>query len=147
MFTATMIGLGLLAGGVIAVALRKEFSSKTETAPKAGGKSVNDVSALNLRELLTQSPAPVVVQFYSPDCPACVTQKPNFQEAADTHKGNTRFVIINVKDNKSTARRLGITRIPTTMVFRGSDETPLASRVGVFPASEVNAFIANALKQ
>lgn len=146
MFTATMIGLGALAAGVAFVALRKEFRPKTDAAPKKGSVPVADVSALNLREMLTQSPAPVVVQFYSPDCPACVTQKPNFQEAADTHKGNTRFVIINVKDNKSTARRLGITRIPTTMVFRGSDETAIASRVGVFPPAEIQTFIANALK-
>jgi thioredoxin-like negative regulator of GroEL len=147
MFTSAMIGLGLLAAGVAFVALRKEFSSKPEKTPKVGGTPVNDVTALNLREMLTQSPAPVVVQFYSNECPACHNQKPNFQEAADTHKGNARFVLINVKENKSTSRRLGITRIPTTMVFQGSDETPLSSRVGVFPAAEVNAFIAEALKR
>ncbi len=140
-----MIGLALLAGCVAFFALRKDLGAKTAPA-KVGGTPVNDVTALNLRELLTTSAAPVIVQFYSVQCPACHTQKPNFEEAAATHKGDTRFVTINVKENKSTSRRLGITRIPTTMVFRSSDETPLDSRVGVFPASEINTFIKNALR-
>lgn len=148
MFTPIMIGLGLIAAVVAFFALRKDFSPKSEVAT-VGGQPVKEVTALQLREMLTQSDAPVVVQFYSLECPACVRQKPNFEEAAATHKGNARFVLINVRvqENKSTARRLEIRRIPTTMVFRSSDETALDSRVGIFSAAEVNAFIANALKQ
>lgn len=145
MFPYVMAGLVLLAGGIIFVALRRDLGKKT--APKGKcDRPVKEISALELRDLVTGSADPVVVMFHSPNCPACHTQKPNFQEAADSHEGNARFVTINVLDNKSTARRLGITRIPTTMVFVRDDVSPLASRVGVFDPAEVNAFIKNAGK-
>lgn len=140
-----MIGLAVLAGAIVFFALRKDLGSKKASSGQPD-RTVPEVSALNLREMLTASPAPVVVLFHSPNCPACHTQKPYFAEAAATHKGDARFVTIDVKDNKSTARRLGISRIPTTMVFAKTDETPLDSRVGVFDPASVNAFIANALK-
>jgi thioredoxin-like negative regulator of GroEL len=145
MFTYVMIALAAVAAAIVFFALRKDLGGKSKTKSPSGA-SVPEVSALQLREMLTASPAPVVVMFHSPNCPACHTQKPNFQEAADTHKGNARFVTINVLDNKSTSRRLGITRIPTTMVFAKDDVTPLASRVGVFDPASVNAFITNAVK-
>jgi len=145
MFPYVMAGLALLAGGIIFAALRRDFGKKT--APKGKcERPVNEISALELRDLVTSSADPVVVMFHSPNCPACHTQKPNFQEAADSHEGKARFVTINVLNNKSTARRLGITRIPTTMVFVRDDVSPLASRVGVFDPAEVNAFIKNAGK-
>jgi len=148
MFTPVMIGFVALAIGIVFFALRKDFGKRAAHS-HPGGKpcaEVPEVSALDLRKMLSESSAPVVVMFVSPDCPACHTQKPNFQEAAETNKGNSRFVTINVKENKSTARRLEVRRIPTTMVFVGNDETPLDTRVGVFDPAAVNAFVTNAVR-
>lgn len=146
MFPYIMTGLALLAGGIIFFALRRDLGKKTAPKGKCDRPPVKEISALELRDLVTSSADPVVVMFHSPNCPACHTQKPNFQEAADVHEGNARFVTINVLDNKSTSRRLGISRIPTTMVFVKDDVSPLASRIGVFDPSEVNAFVKNAGK-
>lgn len=148
MFTYVMIGLIALAVGIIGFALRKDLGKKPGRSKSDKPLvAVPEVSALDLRKMLSDAPTPVVVLFHSLECPACHTQKPNFQEAAEIHKGNARFVSINVMENRSTARRLGIKRIPTTMVFVGNDETPLDSRVGVFDPASVNTFIADAVKK
>lgn len=147
-FHLVMAGFVVLAAVLGFFAVRAESRKGKKSAGDAPGKvskPVADISALQLREMLQASPAPVAVVFWRPGCPGCDTMKPLFQAAADAHKGSVRFVTINVLDNRTTARRLDIKRIPTLMVFQGSDETPLNSRIGSLDPEGIEKFINDAV--
>ncbi len=137
----------VLAATIAFFALRKDArKSKTSTDPGKVSKPVPEISALDLRDMVTKSSAPVAVLFWREGCPACDTMKPYFQEASDNHKGNVRFVRINVLQNRSTSRALGIKRIPTLMVFQGNDTTPLNSRIGALEPEGIEQFIVSAVQ-
>ena len=88
-------------------------------------------------ELLRDSPAPVLVDFWAAWCGPCRAVAPELEKIADKR---TRDVIVAKVDTDmlpDVAARYGIRSIPTMIVFRGGNEADRLS--GAMPASAIEA--------
>ena len=65
---------------------------------------------------------PVVLDFYSTECPPCEALAPKFEAVAEQFAGKARFLKIFRQGNKDLASRLGVTGSPTLIFFKGGAE-------------------------
>lgn len=65
---------------------------------------------------------PVVLDFYSTECPPCEALAPKFQALAEQFAGKARFVKIFRQGNRDLAQKLGVTGSPTLVFFRNGVE-------------------------
>ena len=68
------------------------------------------------------SPVPVVLDFYSTDCPPCEALAPKYEAVAEQFAGKTTFFKIYRQGNRDLATRLGVTGSPTLVFFKGGAE-------------------------
>jgi len=60
---------------------------------------------------------PVVLDFYSTECPPCEALAPKFEAVAEQFAGRVRFVKIFRQGNRDLAQRLGVTGSPTLVFY------------------------------
>lgn len=60
---------------------------------------------------------PVVLDFYSTECPPCEALAPKFEAVAEHFAGKARFVKIFRQGNRDLAQRLGVTGSPTLIFY------------------------------
>jgi len=65
---------------------------------------------------------PVVLDFYSTDCPPCEALAPKFESVAELFAGRARFVKIFRQGSRELASRLGVTGSPTLVFFKDGKE-------------------------
>jgi thioredoxin-like negative regulator of GroEL len=65
---------------------------------------------------------PVVLDFYSTECPPCEALAPKFDALAEQFAGKARFVKIFRQGNRDLAQALGVTGSPTLVFFRNGVE-------------------------
>lgn len=88
----------------------------------------------------------VLVDFYADWCPPCRMMAPFLEEFATEMKGEMTTAKLNVDDNKKTARKCGITAMPTLIVF--VDGKPTKTQIGAFRSKEeIREFVATVLKE
>ncbi|HEX9402653.1 MAG TPA: thioredoxin family protein [Anaeromyxobacter sp.] len=73
------------------------------------------------REVLAAS-EPVVLDFYSTECPPCEALAPKFESVAEAFAGRARFLKIFRQGNRELAARLGVTGSPTLVFFGAGRE-------------------------
>ncbi|HWI54974.1 MAG TPA: thioredoxin-disulfide reductase [Desulfobacteria bacterium] len=76
----------------------------------------------NFGETVTKSGTPVVVMFYSEECPPCDYVTPVFEHAANRYKDKLKFVKIFRQQNRELAERLKITTSPTLLFYNKAEE-------------------------
>lgn len=67
---------------------------------------------------LKETDQPVLVDFWAPWCGPCRVQLPILERLASDARDEYRVFKVNVDDNDQLAARLGITSIPTLLLFR-----------------------------
>lgn len=82
-----------------------------------------------------------VVDFWAPWCGPCRDFAPIFTSVANDHADRARFGSCNVDDNPKTAALLGITSIPTLVVF-GPDGSEVGRHVGVVSRGSLEQIVA-----
>ncbi len=149
MFVPIMIGLIGAAAAVVGVVLwaetrgaKKGSASNTGESPAAD--LVPEVSLEEFQALVASPDKAVAVMFFASWCPACGRQSPFFREAAKDLAGAVTFVRMDTDKCKPFARQLVLKKIPTTLVFKGSDK-PLGALVGVHPPGVLKSFITETL--
>jgi thiol-disulfide isomerase/thioredoxin len=65
---------------------------------------------------------PVVLDFYSTECPPCEALAPKYDSVAEHFAGKARFLKIFRQGNRELASRLGVTGSPTLVFFKGGVE-------------------------
>jgi thioredoxin-like negative regulator of GroEL len=65
---------------------------------------------------------PVVLDFYSTECPPCEALAPKYESVAEQFAGRARFLKIFRQGNRELAARLGVTGSPTLVFFKGGVE-------------------------
>ncbi|HET6422612.1 MAG TPA: thioredoxin [Planctomycetaceae bacterium] len=75
----------------------------------------------NFQAEVVQSTEPVLVDFWAPWCGPCRMLAPTVDEIASEYKGRVRVGKVNTDDNPQVASSLGISGIPTLMVFKGGE--------------------------
>ena len=69
-----------------------------------------------------KSPGPVVLDFFSTECPPCEALAPKYEALAEQFGGRVQFLKIFRQGNRELAQRLGVTGSPTLVFYRDGVE-------------------------
>ena len=72
------------------------------------------------REVL-ESDIPVVVDFYSTECPPCDALAPKFEGLGEIYGQDVKFVKIFRQGNRALAESLNVTGSPTVLFFKDAE--------------------------
>lgn len=76
--------------------------------------AVNSVQAINL---IKRSSLPVLVDFYSDSCGPCLLMAPILDRLARRRAGELMVIKVDVERYQDLAAQLGITAVPTFIIF------------------------------
>ena len=68
---------------------------------------------------VTQSPIPVLVDFWAPWCGPCKMISPVLDDIARENGETLRVAKVNVDDEPALAQKFNVRSIPTLLVFKG----------------------------
>jgi thioredoxin reductase (NADPH) len=80
------------------------------------------MNAEEFEVLLKTSDKPVILDFFSDDCPPCDVLAPIFEKMAEKYGDFIRFVKIKRQENRELALNYGVTGSPTVLFFQGGKE-------------------------
>lgn len=87
------------------------------------GHKIQYMNAEEFEMMLNTSDAPVILDFFSDDCPPCDVLAPIFEKMAEKYGDHIRFVKIIRQENRELALKYGVTGSPTVLFFRDGKET------------------------
>lgn len=80
------------------------------------------------------SPIPVIVDFWAPWCGPCRLLAPTIEKLASQFSGKVKVGKLDTDQNPETPGSLGISSIPTVIIFQGGK--PVERLVGVNPETK-----------
>jgi thiol-disulfide isomerase/thioredoxin len=83
---------------------------------------VKEITAAEFEREVLASAVPVVLDFFSTECPPCEALAPKYDAVAEQLAGKARFLKIFRQGNRELATKLGVTGSPTLVFFRGGRE-------------------------
>ncbi|MFO0583980.1 MAG: thioredoxin family protein [Anaeromyxobacter sp.] len=92
------------------------------------------------REVLSAT-EPVVLDFFSTECPPCEALAPKFDALAEQYAGRARFLKVFRQGNRELAQKLGVTGSPTLLFFKGGRESGPRMSGEEIKRSEVKAAV------
>jgi thioredoxin 1 len=101
--------------------------------------NVRQVTDADFEATILKGDKPALVDFWAPWCGPCRIIGPIVEEIAPSYEGRATIAKLNVDDNPLVAQRLGVTSIPTLMIFKGGKLVDRA--VGAMPKGELQKFI------
>ncbi len=66
---------------------------------------------------------PVVLDFFSTECPPCEALAPKYEAVAEQFAGKVKFYKIFRQGNRDLAARLGVSGSPTLVFFKNGQES------------------------
>jgi thioredoxin 1 len=105
------------------VEIREAAGERTISAPAAGSTAMPiHITDDTFEELVLKAPVPAVVDFWAPWCGPCRMIAPIVEDLAREYEGRALIAKINTDENIGTAGALGITGIPTLILFKDGQE-------------------------
>ena len=83
---------------------------------------VKEISQADFEAEVAKSTLPVVLDFFSTECPPCEALAPKFDAVAEQFAGKARFLKVFRQGNRDLSSRLGVTGSPTLVFFKGGAE-------------------------
>lgn len=80
------------------------------------------LNADRFEEEVLKSKKPVIVDFFSDDCPPCDVLAPIFEKMAEKYHEHITFVKIFRQDNRELAQDINVTGSPTVLFFQNGTE-------------------------
>jgi thiol-disulfide isomerase/thioredoxin len=83
---------------------------------------VKEIDAKQFEQEVLAAGEPVVLDFYSTECPPCEALAPKFEAVAEQFAGRARFLKVFRQGNRELAASLGVSSSPTLVFFRRGAE-------------------------
>lgn len=83
---------------------------------------VREIGAAEYEAEVLGSHLPVVLDFFSTECPPCEALAPKFEAVAEQFAGRARFLKIFRQGNRELAVKLGVTGSPTLLFYKNGSE-------------------------
>ena len=97
-----------------------------------------------LDRLLERNSLPVLVDVWAPWCGPCLMMAPAYEAAARELEPSVRLIKLNSDAEQAIADRLGISGIPTLILFSGNAEVARTS--GAMSASQIVKWVRQRLQ-
>jgi thiol-disulfide isomerase/thioredoxin len=91
--------------------------------PRLAMSGVKEISQADYEALVVGAEGPVLLDFFSTECPPCEALGPKYEALAEQYGGRVQFLKIFRQGNRDLATRLGVTGRPTVLFYRGGAET------------------------
>jgi thioredoxin reductase (NADPH) len=85
-------------------------------------EKVREITANEFETEVLKSDLPVIVDFYSTECPPCEAVAPKFDGLAELYGDHVRFLKIFRQGNRELADQLNVRSSPTLLFFKGGKE-------------------------
>jgi len=105
---------------------------------------VAQVSEQAFEAEVVQSKTPVLVDFYTTWCGPCKALAPVVDELAGEMAGKLKVVKVDLDEANELAATLGITSVPTLILFKDGKEAN--RRAGSGPKREILSFVQTVVK-
>ena len=102
-----------------------------------------EITDASFKSEVTDSPVPVLVDFWAPWCGPCKMIAPVLEEIAQEYEGKAKIVKINIDDNQNIAAQFGVRSIPTLILFKNGSE--VEKIIGAQGKDKLTALIDSAL--
>lgn len=79
---------------------------------------MTEITRENFDSEITESPVPVMIDFYADWCGPCKMLAPILGELALDYEGRFKICKVNVDEERELAERFGVTNIPTLIFFK-----------------------------
>lgn len=110
---------------------------QTAIAPVSQTVDIPEASAFD--RLVSESPVPVLVDFWAPWCGPCRVVGPELEKVAQQEAGNLVVAKVNTEALQSLAARFSVTSIPMIALFKGGRE--IERTMGARPAPAIKQFV------
>lgn len=84
--------------------------------------AITEVTDANFDVEVTQSPIPVLIDFWGPNCAPCKAIAPHVETLAAEKAGKLKVVKLNIHENMKTAMAYKILTMPTFVVVKAGRE-------------------------
>jgi len=84
--------------------------------------NVKEIQASQYGGEVIEAKQPVVLDFFSTDCPPCEALAPKYEAVADQLAGKVAFLKIFRQGSRELATQLGVTGSPTVLFFKDGKE-------------------------
>jgi len=102
--------------------------------------NVKEIQASQYAGEVIEAKQPVVLDFFSTECPPCEALAPKYEAVADQFAGKATFLKIYRQGNRDLATQLGVTGSPTVLFFKGGQEVGIRM-TGEIKRSELKAAV------
>jgi thiol-disulfide isomerase/thioredoxin len=83
---------------------------------------VNEIDQTHFDAEVLSAATPVVLDFFSTECPPCEALAPKYAAVAEQFAGKAKFLKIFRQGNRELAQKLNVTGSPTLLFFKGGKE-------------------------
>ena len=84
--------------------------------------NVNEIQASQYTREVVEAKQPVVLDFFSTECPPCEALAPKYDAVADQFAGKVAFLKIYRQGNRDLSTQLGVAGSPTVLFFKDGKE-------------------------